>query len=321
MKEYVLSYYQAFRCVAGKCKHTCCAGWKMNIDEQTLSAYKNNQTDFSKRLENGINFKKSQFKADKTGRCAFLNEKGLCEIILNLGEDSLCQVCRDHPRFRSFFDDRIEMGLGFCCEEATRIILSYEEKITPVLVVDNNACNDECAELDFNQKNILEFREKALKIVQDRAVLIDDRLNSLLKLCNASVSAKDFNRILKTFLSLERLDKSWTKRVKKLKRKTFDCKTEERLSLCAEQFLTNSIYRHLYVAEDTIAVRAITIACVCSWWLIKGIMGEELSGGDYSDEQRFAVVVDVVRAFSAEVEYSQKNLDKLFNFAEKFIKI
>ena len=26
------------------------------------------------------------------------------------------------------------MGLGFCCEEATRIILSYKDKITPILV-------------------------------------------------------------------------------------------------------------------------------------------------------------------------------------------
>ena len=129
MKEYILSYYPDFKCIAGECKHTCCAGWEMNIDEKSLSRYMGNETAFSYTLKKGINLKKSQFKTDKSGKCAFLNKDGLCEIILNLGEESLCQVCRDHPRFRSFLTDRIEMGLGFSCEEATRLILSYKEKI------------------------------------------------------------------------------------------------------------------------------------------------------------------------------------------------
>ena len=129
MKEYVLSYYPNFKCVADKCKHTCCAGWEMNIDSESLSVYKKDNSAFSETLKNGINFKKSKFKCDKTKRCAFLNEQGLCEIIINLGEKSLCQVCRDHPRFRSFFDDRIETGLGFSCEEAAKIILSFKDKI------------------------------------------------------------------------------------------------------------------------------------------------------------------------------------------------
>jgi lysine-N-methylase len=106
----------------------------MNIDSETLDLYKKEKSSFATALNNGINYKKSKFKIDKNKRCAFLNEQGLCEIILNLGEQNLCQVCRDHPRFRSFFTDRIETGLGFCCEEATRQILSFENKIEPVLV-------------------------------------------------------------------------------------------------------------------------------------------------------------------------------------------
>ena len=38
-------------------------------------------------------------------------------------------------------------------------------------------------------------------------------------------------------------------------------------------------------------------------------------------EQDLDQIVDVVRAYSAEVEYSQKNLDKLFNFTFKFIEL
>lgn len=312
MKEYVFSYYPEFRCVAQRCKHTCCADWDMCIDEKTLSDYKNDKSTFSKKLCRGVNFKKSMFRSDKSGRCAFLNGEGLCEIIINLGEGALCQVCRDHPRFRSFFDDRVEMGLGFCCEEATRIILSYNDKIVPVLTFDDKKQE----QASFIQELVLKFRQKALEAVQRRDENINDRINELLALCNAEIAEQDFKKVLKTFLSFERLGNSWGNRLKSLKKKSFSSKTDESLSLCCEQFLVNSIYRHLSDAEDTMWVRARTLACVFSWWIIKGVFESELPSKD-----DFELVCDVVRDYSAEVEYSQKNLDKLFNFAYKFIKL
>ena len=170
MKHFQLNYCDNFKCIADKCKHTCCAGWQMNIDEKTLGDYKNNTSEFSATLKKGIDFKRSRFKANKLGRCAFLNDKNLCDIIINLGEKSLCQVCTDHPRFRSFFNDRVELGLGFCCEQATKIILSYADKIQPILTSDDGKTE----QLDFNEKNVLEFRTKALNIIQDREIDIND---------------------------------------------------------------------------------------------------------------------------------------------------
>lgn len=312
MKEYTLNYYPQFKCVAEKCKHTCCAGWEMNIDRESLEKYKKVESEFSSALKTGIDFRKSKFKADKFKRCAFLNEKGLCEIIINLGENSLCQVCKDHPRFRSFFDDRTEMGLGFCCEEASRIILSRQEKIELVLVNDDGA-NEE---LDFNQKNILEFRKKVLDVLQNRSVDINDRIENLLKECKADFIESDFNKIIKTFLSFERLDKAWAKRLKSIN-KRFDKSTNQNLSLYCEQFLVNGIYRHLSDAEDTIEVRARTLAVLFSWWVVKSVIEIETN----INKDLLDFTIDVVRAFSAEVEYSQKNLNKLFSLGYKFIKI
>lgn len=312
MKEYVLNYYPEFKCVAGDCKHTCCAGWEMNIDAHTLAVYNADKTAFGERLRSGVNFKKSQFRADKNGRCAFLNGDGLCDIIKNLGKNSLCQVCRDHPRFRSFFDDRTEMGLGFCCEEATRIILSFKDKIAPVLVFDDKKEQ----ELDFCKATILEFRQKVLGIVQDREKDINDRVSAVLSLCNVNFDKANHKSIIKTFLSLERLDKGWTARLKGINNEHFVKEVVLNLSSYAEQFLANSIYRHLHCADDVIYARAIVVACVLSWWVIENIYFKEKSR-----EEDFALLIDVVRAFSAEVEYSQKNLDKLFNFCYKLIKI
>lgn len=311
MKEYVLNYYPLFRCIAEKCKHTCCAGWEMNIDEQTLINYKGYEGEFSSALKSGINFKKSKFRTDKFKRCTFLNEKGLCEIIINLGEKSLCQVCRDHPRFRGFFEDRTETGLGFCCEEATRIVLSFKGKIEPILISDDRAE----IELDINERNLLQFREKALNIVQDRTVNINQRLENLLAICNANFLEEDFKKVIKTFLSLEKIEKEWTKKLKSITKTSFDKSTDKNLSLYCEQFLVNGLYRHLSDAEDTMWVRARTIALIFGWWVVKSIIDLEKT------DNLLETTIDAVRSFSAEVEYSQKNLNKLFNFCYKFMKI
>lgn len=306
MKKYLLNYCENFKCIASQCKHTCCAGWEMNIDKASLDMYKNDTSSFSSALKKGVNFRKSRFRADKSGRCTFLNGKNLCEIMINLGEKSLCQVCTDHPRFRSFFTDRIETGLGFCCEEATRIILSFTDKIQPILVSDDGIEE----RLDFNENNVLTFRSKAIEIIQDRTKTIDDRINELLTESRFDSTKKEFSTIVKTFLSLERVDKTWTKKLKVLKNRQLDVQTQEQYSLVAEQFFVNSIYRHLSDAEDTLWVRARTIFCVLSWWLILNVI-----------VQNDLDILDVVRAFSVEVEYSQKNLNKLYDFAYKFIKI
>ncbi|MBQ7373687.1 MAG: flagellin lysine-N-methylase, partial [Clostridia bacterium] len=192
MKEYILSYYPNFKCVASECKHTCCAGWDMYIDKKTLNDYKNEKSVFSATLLKGINFKKSRFKTDKNGRCAFLNGDGLCEIIKNLGEQSLCQICRDHPRFKCYFENGEETGLGFCCEQATKIILSYKEKITPKLIKDDENERKQ----SFIQEQVLNFRQIALDIVQDRTKTVEKRTESLLSLCKAKVNSQDFKKIL-----------------------------------------------------------------------------------------------------------------------------
>lgn len=311
MKEYLLNYYSKFNCIAEKCAHTCCSGWDMCIDKETLQEYKNCESTFAPTLKKGVNFKKAKFKADRNGRCAFLNKNGLCDIIINLGEKSLCQICRDHPRFRSCFEDRVETGLGFACEEATRIILSYQEKIQPILISDK-PCEKE---LSFVQYKLLKFREQALDIIQDRNNNINDRIEKLLKLCNAQVTKSDYKKIIKRFVSFERLEKGWVSKLKGLKTDLYTNICEENALYC-EQFLANGLYRFISEAEDVIYARAVVLACVFSWWIINSIYQNESKHNG-----KFETFCDIVRKYSAEVEYSQKNQNKLFSFAYKYIKI
>ena len=130
MREFKPSYYDSFSCIANKCKHNCCIGWEIDIDADTLEKYANCSTAFGKRLQENISLNgDAHFILSESERCPFLNKDNLCDIIINMGDDALCQICSDHPRFVNEFSDREEIGIGMCCEEAARIILSYPKKV------------------------------------------------------------------------------------------------------------------------------------------------------------------------------------------------
>lgn len=120
MKVIVPDYYKRFKCIANRCKHTCCKGWEVEIDEDSLKSF-SAYSDIMEKIETTDS---THFRLLEDEKCPFLLESGYCDMILKYGEDMLCQTCTDHPRFRNFWSDRIEMGLGLVCEEAARIILS-----------------------------------------------------------------------------------------------------------------------------------------------------------------------------------------------------
>ena len=79
MKLYTPNYYKNFKCIAEKCKHNCCIGWEIDIDEDTYEYYQTIKGKFSKRFKNDIvlNDGCAGFRLDGKGRCAFLNKNNL----------------------------------------------------------------------------------------------------------------------------------------------------------------------------------------------------------------------------------------------------
>ena len=118
-------YYKDFRCIAGDCRHSCCIGWEIDIDEDSLAFFESVPGEFGDRLRQNISkYGDAHFVLGEGERCPFLNRDNLCDIILTLGEEHICGICTDHPRFRNELPGRVETGLGLCCEEAARLILS-----------------------------------------------------------------------------------------------------------------------------------------------------------------------------------------------------
>lgn len=40
MTEVFLSCFQSFQCIAGACPDTCCAGWEVDLDDDTVRRYR-----------------------------------------------------------------------------------------------------------------------------------------------------------------------------------------------------------------------------------------------------------------------------------------
>ena len=124
MRLTVPDYYDRFRCIASRCTDNCCIGWEIGIDPAALADYQSQPGAFGDRLRAAIRPGDPPFFAlTKSGRCPFLNEENLCDIYRQLGENHLCAICDQHPRFHNWFGADKESGLGLSCEEAARLIL------------------------------------------------------------------------------------------------------------------------------------------------------------------------------------------------------
>lgn len=309
MKLTAPTYYTEFHCIADKCKHNCCIGWEVDIDEESLLRYKNIQGGFGNRLAENIVIEDggASFKLKDDERCPFLNEEGLCDIFTSLGESSLCQICTDHPRFRNYFSNRVEVGLGLCCEAAGRLILGQTEKIN-LIILENDDMEEE---LTDEEKKFLDLRTNVFEALQNRLITIDDRVLEMLRLCNSRLPQRTYEQWIDIHLSLERLDHAWDELLYELKN-TATAESEfhshSDYDVIFEQILVYFAYRHLADALDDgrLTERAAFIAH--SFYLIRSLCALQIKKfGNLTLED----IVQISRMYSAETEYSEENMETL----------
>ena len=166
MNVFAPDYYSGFRCIAGACRHSCCAGWEIDVDPETLKRYRTMKGSLGEKLRRCIAFDpEPHFILSAQERCPFLTDQNLCEIILQAGEDALCQICADHPRFRNYWSDRIETGLGMACEEAARLILTDSHPLRLVPVAEET---EERPEIPSEEETALRnYRDQLLASVRE----------------------------------------------------------------------------------------------------------------------------------------------------------
>ena len=207
--EYTIPhYFEDFRCVAAECEDTCCAGWAIMIDEETLEKYKNMEGAFGNRLRNSIDWENGSF-CQYEKRCAFLNEDNLCDLHLEAGVHILCDTCRDYPRHMEEFEGVREGSLSLSCIEAAKLILGCREPVQFVRFEDEVE-DEEYEDFDyFLYTKLADAREKIIMLLQNRDVDIMMRIGMVLELAQKMQDALDeeemfrIDDILETFGEME----------------------------------------------------------------------------------------------------------------------
>ena len=78
-------FYDSFKCRAGECTDSCCIGWEIDIDDETMRKYENENDSLSVKLTSFTDGEKQCFILTEDDRCPFLKSDGLCELILTKG--------------------------------------------------------------------------------------------------------------------------------------------------------------------------------------------------------------------------------------------
>lgn len=222
-------YYDAFQCVAGACPDTCCAGWQIIIDEESLDRYARAKGAFGKRLEESIDWEEGMFR-QKGRRCSFLNEENLCDLYKELGEGALCQTCTRYPRHVEEFADLREYSLSLSCPIAAGMILECEE---PVRFLETEDDKPDELEEEFEDFDYLLFtqledaREVILRIVQERKIGMKQREELVLQMAKELQSCVDEER----FFDVDEVTRSYEKKLLCLAEKNESEKRSESRSM------------------------------------------------------------------------------------------
>lgn len=293
MKLYAPKYYNDFKCIADKCTHSCCIGWEIDIDPDTLEKYNTLECSYGDTIRKSIVGDEPHFALCDGERCPHLDKSGLCKIISLLGDGYLCDICREHPRFYNDAPCGTEVGLGMACEEACRLIL-------------NSDCYDEIIEIEGSDEELestefdpTEHRAFIYSILKSRDVSYTDRIQSIYKEYGISplqLSDTEWRTLIN---DLEYLDPSH--------KELFSCYASNACvgkehEVYLERALAYFIYRHCTEAYDYRELCARLGFCLFCERLLSSLLNK--CGED---------VFLFARVISEELEYSTDNTEAIMS--------
>lgn len=317
IKVFVPTYFDKFRCIAEKCPDTCCIGWEVDIDPKTAEKYT--------EISGGLGYKiKKHLTSDETGchiftlcdgdRCPFLNERNLCEIQSEKGEKLLSKTCTFFPRFFDDFGNFREMGLGFGCPEAARIILADNE---PFSLKFHDECPDEDADIDADLlDDLLVLREAIFAVLEKEELSFRNKIENVLYLArdfqknldgddfSDETQHRDFTSCLALLENMEYISEERRNFAEKLKTKKLSENMSDIHRSDFEKLMKYYIFRYLLKAAYDYDVLTKVKYGVFASVVISRIYS-------FFENPDFETRVKIMYSFSKEVEYSDVNMDLL----------
>lgn len=317
------AFYDKFKCIADKCTDSCCVGWEIAVDNETMDIYNNMNTAFGCKIRENIAENEDDtysFKLLEDERCPFLTENNLCDIILNCGEDNICYICKEHPRFYNDFQEVTEYGLGLCCEEVVRLLLENDEPLE--FVAFNN--EDEFFVVDESEKEnynkLFNVRNEFFRILRTTETYnkkIEKIISVAENFYDEKIKLLSDNEILEIYEKTETINTEWTEYLEELKKNKVKIFEKEKPFDEASngdnkysKLLSYIIFRHLLktVFSDIADFYRYLSFCISSVRFIKLCdIKTYIEKGSVSEVDR----INNVKRWSKQIEYSEENIDLL----------
>ncbi len=333
------SYYKKFACIADKCPDTCCAGWDVVVDCESLEKYKSLKGTYADKINSLITVDADgdSIFISKENRCPFLLESGLCEMHIKLGEASLCRTCRQFPRHKTYFGARVETGISLSCPEAARLITESPDPIT----FESEEIHAEILPTAIDPERyftLQKARKTAINILQNRNFPIEKRIMAFLEFSQSihlclrkkefekarEINENDFlnaacpehsqqrakralGRYFSDFKSLEMLDSQWLLQLEKAeKAHPEECRAFE---WEYEHMMIYFVFRYFMAAVfDGDLLTKAKFAAV-SFIIISRLQAENIEDK--------ASRVRAMQKYSKEVEHSAQNMEYLCSAMKK----
>lgn len=177
------TFYKNFKCIAGACPDSCCQGWEVDADIDSLEYYKtlNPSLEIKQRIDRVLSkdeFDNTIFALAPKKRCPFLNDENLCDMHIAIGGEHTPYTCRTFPRFIYDFGGTKEIGVSFSCPVASDMMYNldsfdFEDEVTDELPTLNDIDG-------MTYYTLLKGRKRAYDIVKDKSLPINKRLQNLL---------------------------------------------------------------------------------------------------------------------------------------------
>ena len=290
------TFYHTFQCKANQCHHTCCQKWTIDVDEETAKLYQTLPTPLGEDLRKFMTVDDEGYYfmfSDKQPTCPLLREDGLCRVVLELGEDSLCDTCHMHPRFYKYIEDLELCGVGLSCEESVEKLLATEGDQLLFTIEDDDG----------------EFTAKDRPVLENIFDLLALGISPTICQFTPNHSIRYCQKLISVYKETEPIDKEWTKQLAHLEdmlSSTTAMNTTDLLTLDAQETATlNKVYQYiLYRQIDMLAeysleslVRYAFDATVFIALLI----------------HQFGNLPEQIRRWSEQIEYDEDNVAFLFN--------
>ena len=290
------TFYHTFQCKANQCHHTCCQKWTIDVDEETAKLYQTLPTPLGEDLRKFMTVDDEGYYfmfSDKQPTCPLLREDGLCRVVLELGEDSLCDTCHMHPRFYKYIEDLELCGVGLSCEESVEKLLATEGDQLLFTIEDDDG----------------EFTTKDRPVLENIFDLLALSISPAICQFTPNHSIRYCQKLISVYKETEPIDEEWTKQLAHLEdmlSSTTAMNTTDLLTLDAQETATlNKVYQYiLYRQIDMLA--EYSLESLVRYAFDATVFIALLT-------HQFGNLPEQIRRWSEQIEYDEDNVAFLFN--------